>query len=106
MAELDDGIVSAIANEELKAIASIPAQVANVTSQNFASNQQAMQGIITKSMGNTMAAMDRIGMTEAVAVGGLQSKELGSLIVTLLASLGGGQQATKMAQSTPPETGV
>ena len=105
MAELDDGIVSAIANEEMKAIASFPAQLGNQLAANMVNSHHTRQSFIDKSMGNTLAAMDRIGMTEAIAVGGLQSKEVASLMMTLISAIGGSQQAVKTAQSTPPETG-
>ena len=104
MAELDDGIVAAIANEELKAIASIPASLANMTMQNMVNSQHNIQSVTNKSLSNSLAAMDRIGMTEAISVGSLQSKDVASLMLTLISALGGSQIATKSAQSTPPET--
>ncbi len=67
-------------------ITSQPAQYANMLMANSIANQQAAQGILTKSLGNTLSAMDRVGTTEAIALGGLNSKELASLIATLAAS--------------------
>lgn len=104
MAELDDGTLQATLNANYKAVAEQPAQFANMMMGNAVANQQAAQGIITKSLGNTLSAMDRIGMSEAVAIGGLQSRDLASVMMSLISSIGGGQVATKAAQSTPPET--
>jgi len=104
MAELDDGIVAAIANEEMKAIASIPASLANMTMQNMVNSQHNIQTVTNKSLANSLASMDRIGMTEAISVGSLQSKDVASLMLTLISALGGSQVAAKTAQSTPPET--
>ena len=67
-------------------IQSQPMQYANMMMANSVANQQAAQGIITKSLGNTLSAMDRIGTTEAIAVGGLQSKDLATVILTLAAA--------------------
>lgn len=86
MSELDDGIVTAVANENFKTVASQPSQYANMMMGNSVANQQAAQGIITKSLGNTLSAMDRLGTSEALAVGGLQGKDLASLILTLAAA--------------------
>ena len=86
MAELDDGLVSSVVNANFKAVAEQPAQFANMMMGNAVANQQAAQGIITKSLGNTLSAMDRIGTTEALAVGGLQSKDIATLILSLAAA--------------------
>jgi hypothetical protein len=86
MAELDQGIVEGTVNANFKAIAEQPAQLANMMMANSIANQQAAQGILTKSLGNTLAAMDRIGTTEAQALGSLNSKDLGSLILMLAAA--------------------
>lgn len=67
-------------------IQSQPMQYANMMMGNAVANQQAAQGIITKSLGNTLSAMDRIGTTEALALGGLNSKDLAQLILTLAAA--------------------
>ena len=86
MAELDDGVVTGVVNANFKTIAEQPAQFANMMMGNAVANQQAAQGILTKSLGNTLAAMDRLGTQEALAIGGLNSKDLGALILSLAAS--------------------
>ena len=83
MAELDQGIVEGVVNANFKTIAEQPAQYANMMMGNSVANQQSAQGILTKSLGNTLAAMDRVGTTEALAIGGLNSKDLGALLLTL-----------------------
>jgi hypothetical protein len=86
MSELDPGILEGTVNANFKTIAEQPAQLANMMMQNSVANQQAAQGILTKSLGNTLAAMDRVGTTEALAIGGLTSKDMGALILTLAAA--------------------
>ena len=103
-AELNTAIVESVANEEFKAIASIPGSLANMTMQNMVNSQHNIQSVTNKSLANSLASMDRIGMTEAISVGSLQSKDVASLMLTLISALGGSQIATKSAQSTPPET--
>ena len=92
MAELDQGIVEGVVNANFKTIAEQPAQLANMMMQNSVANQQAAQGILTKSLGNTLSAMDRVGTTEAIALGGLNSKDLGALILTLAAASGNAKE--------------
>ena len=83
---LDEGVVSGVINANYKTTAEQPAQYANMMMGNAVANQQAAQGILTKSLGNTLSAMDRIGTTEALAIGGLNSKDIATLILTLAAA--------------------
>ena len=81
--ELNPQIVDDIANTDHKATGSIPAAMANSSQQNFVSNQQTFQGFMTKSAGNTLNQMDQLGIKESAAIGGLQSNDIGRLIVLL-----------------------
>ena len=94
MAELDQGTMESVLNANYKTIAEQPAQYANMMMGNSVANQQAAQGILTKSLGNTLSAMDRVGTTEAIALGGLNSKDLGALILTLAAASGNAGSGT------------
>ena len=72
-----------VANADFKATASIPASLANAGQQNFVSNQQTMQAFMTKSAGNTLSQMDQMGIKESQAISGLNSTDIGKLMVLM-----------------------
>jgi hypothetical protein len=81
--ELNPQMVDDVANTDFKTTASIPASLANAGQQNFVSNQQTFQGFMTKSAGNTLNQMDQLGIKESAAISGLNSTDIGRLIVLL-----------------------
>ena len=81
--ELNPLIVDDVGNTDFKTTASIPASLANAGQQNFVSNQQTMQSFMTKSAGNTLEAMDRLGIKESQAISGINSTDIGKLMVLM-----------------------
>jgi hypothetical protein len=81
--ELNPQIVDDVANADFKTSASIPAALANGSQQNFVSNQQTMQAFMTKSAGNTLNSMDALGIKEGQAISGINSTDIGKLMVLM-----------------------
>lgn len=84
--EVSPQIVDAVANANFKNLAEHPGQYSSMIMGNAVQNQQNFSGLLNKSMGNSLSAMDRIGTTEALAIGGLNSGDIARLILALAAA--------------------
>ncbi len=117
----DPGLAQAIEAGEVIKLNVIPAAIAQavaVAAQNVVQNQQMVNAITANSLqqltqiGNISTGMliNKLispDINEAVSVQKLATgDETANKLLNVLTALAGGQQATKAAQSTPPETAV
>ncbi len=98
-------IVESVADANLKNVGEAPAFYSGLAMANATAHQQAMQQIQLAATGAIVKKLTEIDAAEAVSVlKATSGNEVASTIAQLLAALGGGQQATKSAQTTPPPT--
>ncbi len=84
--KIEPAIIDAVAGENFKTIAGIPAHTIAMAMQNAVSHQQAMNGILLAATGSVIRQLTEVGVEEAAAAAVLA------------------QQGAKVAQSTPPVT--
>ena len=81
--ELNPQLMDDITSTNFKAGGSAPAQMANALMADFTRNQGIMSDFMTKSAGNTLNQMDQLSIKESQAISGINSTDIGRLIVLL-----------------------
>ena len=92
---LDDSIISAVSNYDLKANA-------ERATQNMDAHQHALQLIGQSSLGQIVNKMNSLDISEAVAVSKVASSDLAGKLAALTAAVAANMQMIKGAVGTPP----
>lgn len=97
----------------LKNLGDMNPLVAGLSSQNAVANQQVVQGMVGASLQahlSNMAALNartsRFILDTSAEEAATFFKQMGSNITDQITALASGQQAAKVANTTPPETGI
>ena len=88
-----------------KAVAETIALVANRMNQDMAQNQAETSKLGIASLAQQLERANALDPAEAASIHGVVNSTLAQKMDELIAALGTGQVVTKLAQSTPPETG-
>jgi len=106
---LDDGVLNSVLNANFKAVAEATALIANRMNQDMAQHQAETTKLGIASLAQQLDRANTLDPTEAASIHGVVNStlaakidELGTAVNALLTS---SQVNTKVAQSTPPETG-
>jgi len=94
---LDQGILDAVANNNLKAIA-------EMGTLNALSHQNRCNLIAESSLGQILNRMNALDPSEAASISGVVSSDLSEKLGELSGAVANAQQLMKGAQTTPPPT--
>jgi hypothetical protein len=101
--QLNANVVDSVAATNFKSLGDGPAFWQNMVMSNAVSHQQRMQTLAEASTGRIAKSIVEPDIAEAASIEKIKTgHDLGSHIASLLSALGGGQQAAKVAQTTPP----
>lgn len=97
MAELDPGVLAAVANSNFKA-------AAEMGMYNALSHQNRLNLLAEASLGKILKNMNELDPEEAASIAGVVASDLSEKIGELSAAVASAQQLMKGAQTTPPPT--
>ena len=104
MAQLDEGVVSAVINENFKTGAGLPSLVNNLAAINAQSHNKMLDSIREVAFGELVMQRAGLDVSEAVAAKKVSEADLGRSLGELGSAIAALQQIIKTAQSTPPPT--
>jgi len=94
---LDQGVLDAVTNANFKSLA-------EMGTINALGHQNRLNLLAESSLGQILNRMNALDPSEAAAIGGVVSSDMGEKLGELSAAVANAQQLMKGAQSTPPET--
>ncbi len=116
MAELDPGVLGAVANTNFKSLGEAPAFYASLAMGNAVAHQEQMrnsmnsyqielQKLSVANLGKVLDNINNTGVAEALGANKmLTGNDLASIMSALTATMANNQQSVKASQSTPPVT--
>lgn len=99
-------VVDSVASANLKTLGDGPAFYQNMQFGQLVQAQNRLSILAETALASAVRSLAVTPQEEASASSTDKHSDLSGLISSLLAALGHGQQAAKVAQSTPPETAV
>ena len=102
----DQGLIDSVANANTKTVAESAAFYQAQAMGNHIQSQNRLQILAETALAKSIELLQNISMEEASATNKLATgNDVAAQMQALLAALNSGQQGTKAAQTTPPETG-
>jgi|DEB0MinimDraft_3_1074331.scaffolds.fasta_scaffold36601_1 hypothetical protein len=102
---LSENVVQSVSEANFKNLADGAAFAINLSYQDAVAHQRAVNSLREASLGAALKGLVELDPSQALSqVKALSGNDLAGQLLQLLSALGGGQQAAKVSQSTPPET--